>query len=77
MKFNYNKLRGKIREVLGTEKKAADILGISDVVFSKKLNNKSSLRASQIIKLCEVLNIDREEIGLYFFNTEVQETELC
>lgn len=77
MKFNYNKLRGKIREVLGTEKKAADILGISDVVFSKKLNNKSSLRASQIIKLCEVLNIDREEIGLYFFNIEVQETELC
>ena len=53
--FDYKKLRGKIREVFGTEKQFAKALGIS------------STSLSQISRCCELLGIPVKEIGQYFF----------
>ena len=65
--FDYKKLRGKIREVFGTEKQFAKALGISSTSLSLKFNGESSFKKSQISRCCELLGIPVKEIGQYFF----------
>lgn len=65
--FDYKKLRGKIREVFGTEKQFAKALGISSTSLSLKFNGESSFKQSQISRCCELLGIPVKEIGQYFF----------
>ena len=50
MSFNYNKLRGKIIEVFGSQEKLADELGISTNALSRKLNNKILFLINEVIK---------------------------
>ena len=69
-KFNYDKLRGKIREVCGTQDEFAKRLGIGRVSLSKRLNNQLEFGQRDIDKACEVLSIPDNEISLYFFCTE-------
>ena len=65
--FDYKKLRGKIREVFGTEKQFAKALGISSTSLSLKFNGESSFKQSQSSRCCELLGIPVKEIGQYFF----------
>lgn len=65
--FDYSKLRGKIREVCGSEKSFATGLGISQKSVSSKLNNKSSWNADEIVKTIELLGLKSSEIPEYFF----------
>ena len=65
--FDYKKLRGKIREVFGTEKQFAKALGISSTSLSLKFNGEASFKQSQISRCCELLGIPVKEIGQYFF----------
>ena len=39
MAFDFSKLRGKIKEVFGTQEKFAKAMGMSSVSLSAKLNN--------------------------------------
>lgn len=73
MAFNYAKLRGKIREVFGTQKAFADALGISSVSLSKKLNNMVEFTQEEINRSCELLHIVTVEIPVYFFTVKVKE----
>ena len=70
MKFNYSKLRGKIKEVFETQKAFAKAMNVSAVSLSAKLNNQVSFKQAEINKACELLGIDKEFIPLYFFYTE-------
>lgn len=72
MKFNYNKLRGRIIELYGTIGKFAEEYDNSETILSKKLNNHVAFTQKEIIRLCELLNIDKSEIGDYFFTFVVQ-----
>lgn len=72
MSFNYNKLRGKIIEVFGSQEKFADELGISTNALSRKLNNKISLSQQDIIQWSELLGIPDSEYKSYFFDYNVQ-----
>lgn len=74
--FNYNKLRGKIREVFNTQAAFAEALGISSTSLSEKLNNKVEFSQKEIEKAVELLQIPKEDIPIYFFTLEVQKTEL-
>lgn len=67
MKYNYNKLRGRIREMYGTQEKFAEAVQISKTSISNKLNNITDFSQSEILKSAELLNIKTEEIGEYFF----------
>lgn len=67
MIFDYSKLRGKIREVCGSEKNFATCLGISQQSVSLKLNNKSSWNADEIVKTFDLLGLKSSEIPEYFF----------
>jgi hypothetical protein len=48
IKYSSGKLRGKIREVCGTEKEFAKVLKISATALSLKLNNKSGSLSTRI-----------------------------
>ncbi|WP_296875108.1 DUF739 family protein [Thomasclavelia sp.] len=65
--FDYSKLRGRIREICGTEENWAKLMGFSDYTKSMKLNNKSYFKSNEITKCCKILKIPKEDIGVYFF----------
>lgn len=71
MSFNYSKLRGKIREVYGTQDKFADAMGLSYTSVSAKLNNKVEWSQKEINKASNLLGIKDKEVFLYFFTLEV------
>lgn len=72
--MSYDKLRGKIREVFGTQEAFAEALGMSTVSVSQRLNGKLEWKTSEIVKSCEVLNIPLAENAEYFFARKVKET---
>ena len=68
MEMNHNRLRGKIKEVFGTQEFYAKNVGISIVSVSKKLNGESQFKQSEIRKSVELLGIPKEEVWDYFFS---------
>ncbi len=74
MVYDFNKLRGRIKEKLKYESVFAEKIGISQVALSSKLNNKSDFTATEISKACEedVLDISENDIGQYFFTKKLE-----
>ncbi len=75
MAFDYRRLRGKIKEVFGTQDNFAKALGIGRVSLSQRLNNLLDFSQEEIHKSCDILGIKQEELPLYFFTLQVQITE--
>lgn len=71
MAFDYSKLRGKIKEVCGTQDKFSDELGIGRVSLSKRLNNQLEFSQEEILSSCRILGIDSIDIPVYFFTLMV------
>ena len=67
IKYSSGKLRGKIREVCGTEKEFAKVLKISATALSLKLNNKGDWSRSEMEEIMRILSIKIKEIIDYFF----------
>ena len=72
VKFDYAKLIGRIKEYGFTQEQIAAKTGMSKSTFSFKLNNKAFFSQKEIRKICELLEIETAEIGLYFFTLKVQ-----
>ena len=72
VKFDYAKLIGRIKEYGFTQEQIAAETGMSKSTFSFKLNNKAFFSQKEIKKICELLEIETAEIGLYFFTLRVQ-----
>ncbi len=74
MTFNFDKIRGRIKEKLKYESVFADKLSISQASLSSKFNNKSDFTASEIMRAAEpdVLDIPISELGEYFFAKELE-----
>ena len=72
--FNYDKVRGRIKEKLKSEATFAEKLGISQASLSSKFNNKSDFTASEIARATDkdVLDISADEIGEYFFTRKLE-----
>ena len=75
MNWRYDKLRGKIKEVCGTQDAFAEKLGIGRVSLSQRLNNQLEFSQDEIFKSCEILKIDFSEMKAYFFTQNVQITK--
>lgn len=69
--FDYSKLRGRIKEIFGTQDAFADAVGIGRVSLSKRLNNALEFTQDEMIKSAAVLKFPPEEIPLYFFTEKV------
>ena len=75
MEFNYDKLKGKIKEVVGTQSKLAEELDLDETTISNKLNNNTYFTQKEILNICLILNIPFEKIPEYFFKRKVRENE--
>ena len=73
--INYDKLKGKIKEVLGTQSKLAESIEVDETTISNKLNGNTYFTQKEIIRIALILNIKFEEIPEYFFRQKVREIE--
>ena len=64
--FDYSKLRGRIKEIFGTQDAFADAVGIGRVSMSKRLNNTLEFTQDEMKKSAAVLKFSPEEIPVYF-----------
>ncbi len=64
--FDYSKLRGKIKEIYGTQDAFAEDLGLGRVTLSQRLNNLSDFSQSEILCSCRLLSQNIGEIPVYF-----------
>lgn len=71
MRYNYNKLRGRMIEYFGGVKCCASKIGLSSSNFSQKLNSRRCFTQKDIEKLMELLDIPASEVGEYFFCKQV------
>ena len=65
--YSYNKLRGRIVEKFGSQAAFSKAVPMSEVSISKKLTGDTRFSQSDIIRWCELLEIEKDDIGAYFF----------
>lgn len=70
--YDYSKLKGKIKEVFGTQEAFANSIGLSSVSVSNKLNNIIDWRQEEMEDSIEKLKIPFSEIHIYFFTKKVE-----
>lgn len=68
---NTAKLRGRIAEKGFTMTSLADAMGLSRPTLRKKIYNLVDFTASEIMKICDILDIEISEVVEYFFNQNV------
>ena len=73
--FDFSKLRGKIKEIYGTQSSFAIAMLMNEATLSNKLNNNVEFSPKEIYRACMLLSIDLKEVNLYFFTQKVQKTE--
>lgn len=71
MNWNYQRLRGKIKEVCGTQDVFASRLGLGRVSLSQRLNNQLEFTQEEIYKSCDILGIRLDEIPEFYFCPKV------
>jgi Helix-turn-helix. len=71
LSYDYRKLRGKIKEVCGTQDAFSEKLGIGRVSLSQRLNNQLEFSQDEMLKSCDILGIQMEDLPSYFFTTNV------
>lgn len=72
MAFNYNKLRGKIVEIYGSQIEFAKAMKWSEKTLSLKLNGKVPWKQTDIMTAVQILRLSESDIQDYFFTVEVQ-----
>lgn len=69
--MDYSKLRGRIKEKLGTEGALARAISRSSGYLSAALNGKIGFEQTDIWAICEILDIDQQDVGDYFFTKKL------
>lgn len=65
--YNYDKLKGRMKELGFTQEKLAKEIGISPCSLNLTLNNRRNFRQEEIQKACTVLKLTANQIEPYFF----------
>ena len=65
--MSYAKLRGKIKEVFGTQDAFAVAMEMNTATLSGKLNGRSDWARAEMEQACRLLNIPVTLMHLYFF----------
>ncbi len=68
--FNFEKLEQRINEVFGGREAFGKELGLSKQRINSRLNGIAEFSLSEIKKAVNLLNINPQEIPLYFFDAE-------
>lgn len=67
MPYSYKKLRGRIKELYGSQKKFAEKLRVSENSISNKLSCKTEFSQSDVEKWAVLLGIRRVDYGEFFY----------
>ena len=70
MKYDYNPLRGKIREVLGSESNLATVIHMNRSTLSQKLNNLREFTQQDMADILDALKEPYCKAGFYFFTQD-------
>lgn len=70
MNFDYKLLKQRIIEKFAKNYNFADKMGLTTKTLSFKLNNKAEWKQAEIFKAVHLLEIEPEEIDIYFFQVE-------
>ena len=65
--MDYTEVLQRMRKCGYTQRKLASAIGITEEQFCKKLAGQYDFKQSEILRICAVLDISRENIGRYFF----------
>lgn len=74
--FDFSKLRGRIKEIYGTQTAFAVAMLMNEATLSNKLNNNVEFSPKEIIRACLLLSVELKDVNLYFFTLKVQKNEL-
>lgn len=77
MSYDYSKLKGRIKEVFGTQEAFAAAMGMSSAALSARLNNVNNFSQTEIDLACKLLHIPDGEIRSYFFCRLSSENRNC
>lgn len=67
--LDYSKLRGRIIEKCGTIGAAAEKTGIRAEQFTDAFKGRRTFTQTEILAICEALDLHKEDIPVYFFET--------
>lgn len=70
--YDYSKLKGRIREKIGSQREYARLLNISNASASAKLNSMVAFSITEMDKSLKILDIPVEQIYDYFFTKKVE-----
>lgn len=73
--FDFSKLRGRIKEIYGTQTSFAVAMLMNEATLSNKLNNNVEFSPKEIYRASILLCIDLTDLKPYFFTLKVQKTE--
>lgn len=73
--MSYSKLRGKIREIFGTQEAFAAAMGANTATISGKLNGKSDWTRAEMERACSLLGISMYDMADYFFTPKIAKTQ--
>ena len=69
--YDYSRLKTRMKEHRYSIGTLAEDLDITRVSLSKKLNNHQSFTQDEIVKSAKLMDIDDDQIALYFFASVV------
>lgn len=72
MAFNYDKLKGRIIEIFGSQREFASAMGWSERTLSLKINGEIPWKQTDICKALNLLRLSETDIPTYFFTVKVQ-----
>lgn len=71
--FDYSILTEKIKQYYGTQENFAKAIPMGRTTLNQILRNKSDFTVRKILRICELLNIDFQEIPIVFFKEKSSE----
>ena len=69
--FDYSKLKGRIYEVFGTQKKFEEAMNMSHGSLWSKLTNRRYFNQAEILQASGLLGIERGSESAYFFTLKL------
>lgn len=69
--FDYSALEGKIKQYFDTQDNFAQAIPMARSSLNQKLQGYVDWTSKNIYRIAELLHINKEEIGLYFFTLKV------
>ena len=75
MEFDFSKLLGRIREKNESQRSLAAALGMDKSTFNLKINNRYEFTPTEILRICDRLDIPHSQISQYFFCLKAKKKE--